>query len=282
MRAQDYDFTLTYEPGAENVADGWSRLPAETTESTGKFIEEHVQFVARDIDLLTLQEIREEGKVDAELQMVVNAINNGWRNTEDVVKKWQHLSNELSYAQGLLWRGRRMFVPLKLRKKALNLAHAAHQGIVRSKQRLRASLFWPGMDAEIEEFCRNCETCVRLQPLSKDTPLQTTPLPEHCWEKCGIDLVGPFPGQIYILTLVDYRSKWPEAIILRNITSQQIIKELTEVFARFGNPKILVTDNGRQFISEEFEGFLKLNGINHARASPYYPQSNGQVERFHR
>ncbi|KAK3745177.1 hypothetical protein QZH41_000200 [Actinostola sp. cb2023] len=99
MRAQDYDFTLTYEPGAENVADGWSRLPAETTESTGKFIEEHVQFVARDIDLMTLQEIREEGKVDAELQMVVNAINNGWRNTEDVVKKWQHLSNELSYAQ---------------------------------------------------------------------------------------------------------------------------------------------------------------------------------------
>jgi len=75
MRAQDYDFTLTYEPGAETVADGWSRLPAETTESTGKFIEEHVQFVARDIDLLTLQEIREEGKVNAELQMVVNAIN---------------------------------------------------------------------------------------------------------------------------------------------------------------------------------------------------------------
>ena len=128
-------------------------------------------------------------------------------------------------------------------------------------QLLCASLFWPGMDSDIEEFCRNCETCVRLQPLRRDTPRKPTPLPEHCWDKCAIDLVGPFPGQIYILTLVDYRSKWPEATILKGTTTQKIIFVLTEIFARFGNPKVLLSDNGPQFTSEEFKIFFKLNGI---------------------
>ena len=107
-------------------------------------------------------------------------------------------------------------------------------------------------------------------------------LPEHCWDKCAIDLIGPFPGQIYILTLVDYRSKWPEATILKSTTSEKIISLLTEVFARFGNPKVLLSDNGPQFTSEEFESFLKLNGIQHCWTSPYFPKANGLVERFHR
>ena len=104
----------------------------------------------------------------------------------------------------------------------------------------------------------------------------------HCWETCALDLVGPFPGEIYIMTVVDYRSKWPEAIVLKRITSKSIITVLTDIFARFGNPKVLITDNGRQFIAEEFQDFIKANGIQHKRVSPYFPQANGQVERFHR
>ena len=195
---------------------------------------------------------------------------------------WKHFKDELSFALGLLWRGRRVYVPEKLRKKALALAHEAHQVIVRCKQRLHRILFWPGMDSDVEDFCRNCETCARLQPLRRDTPNTATLLPDHCWEKCALDLVGPFPGEIYILTVVDYRSKWPEAIVLKRITSKSIITVLTNIFARFGNPKVLITDNGRQFIAEEFQDFMKVNGIQHRRVSPYFPQANGQVERFHR
>ena len=84
------------------------------------------------------------------------------------------------------------------------------------------------------------------------------------------------------MTVVDYRSKWPEAIVLKRITSKSIITVLTDIFARFGNPKVLITDNGRQFIAEEFQDFIKANGIQHKRVSPYFPQANGQVERFHR
>nr|XP_058943740.1 uncharacterized protein K02A2.6-like [Pocillopora verrucosa]XP_058954777.1 uncharacterized protein K02A2.6-like [Pocillopora verrucosa] len=138
------------------------------------------------------------------------------------------------------------------------------------------------MDSDVEDYCRNCETCVRLQPLRRDTPNTATPLPDYCWEKCALDLVGPFPGEIYIMTVVDYRSKWPEAIVLKRITSESIVTALADIFARFGNPKVLITDNGRQFVAEEFQDFMKANGIQHRRVSPYFPQANGQVERFHR
>lgn len=55
---------------------------------------------------------------------------------------------------------------------------------------------------------------------------------------------------------------------------------LSSIFARFGAPKQIVSDNGRQFISEEFQTFCNLNGIEHLRTSPYNPMSNGQAERF--
>ena len=68
----------------------------------------------------------------------------------------------------------------------------------------------------------------------------------------------------------------------KTITSQKIITVLTEILTRFGNPKVLISDNGPQLISEEFETFLKANGIQHSRVSPYFPKAKGQVKRFHR
>lgn len=279
LRFQDYDFSLIYEPGSENIADGLSRLPLDATGTETLFVEEHVQFFKSADALLSIDEIKEAEKSDLELQEVLKSLDG---TQSQLGSQWKHMKDELTYAQGLLWQVRRIYVPEKLRKKALALAHEAHQGMVRCKQRLRKILFWSGMDSDIESFCRNCETCVRLQPLRRDTPNTPTPLPDNCWDKCGLDLVGPFPGVIYIMTLVDYRSEWPEAIVVKKITSKTIIVQLTEIFARFGNPKILVTDNGRQFISEELELFLKANGIQHSRSSPHFPQANGQVERFHR
>ena len=104
-------------------------------------------------------------KKDAEVQSIMIAVNEGWNCSNENLKPWRHLKEGLTCAQSLLWRGRRICVPAKLRTKALRLTHEAHQGLVRSQQRLCASLFWPRMDSDMEEFCRNCKTCVRLQPL---------------------------------------------------------------------------------------------------------------------
>ena len=81
-----------------------------------------------------------------------------------------------------------------------------------------------------------------------------------------MDLVGLVGGK-FILTYIDDYSSYPEAYTLNEITSREVIKALTDIFARFGFPEELVSDNGKQFISEEF---LKSGGIRHIRVSRYY------------
>lgn len=67
---------------------------------------------------------------------------------------------------------------------------------------------------------------------------------------------------------------------MKDITASSTIERCREIFTRFGIPRMLVTDNGRTFISQEFENFSKVNGIIHRRSAPYHPATNGRGERF--
>ena len=82
-----------------------------------------------------------------------------------------------------------------------------------------------------------------------------------------------------LLILVDAHSKWPEVFTMTTTTASKTITKLRETFGRFGLPEQLVLDNGPQFTSEEFETFLRANGVKHICSSPYHPASNGAAER---
>jgi len=69
---------------------------------------------------------------------------------------------------------------------------------------------------------------------------------------------------------------------LKQITSHEVIKGLTDIFARFRFPEEIVSNNRKQFVSQELEAFLQASGIKHIGVSPYYARSNGKLERFHR
>ena len=84
-----------------------------------------------------------------------------------------------------------------------------------------------------------------------------------------------------LLMIIDYYSHYPEAYALNNANSAEIISCLTESFAHFGIPKVVISDNGLVFVSKEFESFLSSLGITHIRSSNYHPQSNGTIERLH-
>ena len=82
-----------------------------------------------------------------------------------------------------------------------------------------------------------------------------------------------------LLIVVDAHSKWPEVIEMPSkITSEMNIQELRKVFAVHGLPEQLVSDNGHQFTSREFQEFVKANGIKHCLCAPYHPASNGLAE----
>jgi len=97
-----------------------------------------------------------------------------------------------------------------------------------------------------------------------------------------IDFMGSFPksgNYEYILVAVDYVSKWAEAIPCRTIDSKHAKRMFHEViFPRFGTPWMVISDGGSQFIDKVFQKYLAEYGVRHNIATPYHPQTSGQVE----
>jgi transposase InsO family protein len=85
-------------------------------------------------------------------------------------------------------------------------------------------------------------------------------------------------GQNY-LAVIDYYSRYLEKLFLSSLTSEELIVKFKSIFALHGIPETLVTDNGRQFISREFQKFSKEWNFQHITCSPYFPQSKRESER---
>eukprot|EP00064_Thunnus_orientalis_P011661 superscaffoldBa00001704_g11692 len=111
-------------------------------------------------------------------------------------------------------------------------------------------------------------------------------LPAGCpMERVGIDVLGPFPhtegGNRYILTAMDYFTKWLKAFCLPDQEAETIVAEMVEgMYSRFGVPEVIHTDQGRNFESHVFVAMCEKPGSHKTRTTPLHPQSNGLVERF--
>lgn len=139
------------------------------------------------------------------------------------------------------------------------------------------------MFKDVHDYVRKCEECQREGNLSRrnETP-QTGILEVELFDVWGIDFMGPFPTSgpyKYILVAVDYVSKWVEAIPTRTNDARVVMKFLkSNIFARFGVPRVLISDGGPHFIERCFENVLIKYGVSHRVATPYHPQTSGQVE----
>ncbi|KAL5562744.1 hypothetical protein UlMin_032491 [Ulmus minor] len=98
----------------------------------------------------------------------------------------------------------------------------------------------------------------------------------------GIDFMGHFPPSFsnkFILVAVDYVSKWVEAVALPTNDSRVVIRFLKKnIFARFGTPRAIISDGGSHFCNKQFDALLSKYGVTHRVATPYHPQTSGQVE----
>lgn len=189
---------------------------------------------------------------------------------------------ELSVVDGVLLKGSRIVIPGRLRKQTLQLAHEGHQGIVKTKLRLREKVWWPGIDQDAENLVKSCRACQVVGPVPKQEPIMRTQLPDGPWQDLCADLMGPFPTGEYVFVVVDYYSRWQEVAILKSVTTDKIIRSLDMMFSHHGIPISLKTDNGPQFTSREFYNYLSENGVKHNRSTPYWPQANGEAERQNR
>ncbi|UYV61178.1 K02A2.6-like [Cordylochernes scorpioides] len=185
---------------------------------------------------------------------------------------------ELGACEGLLFWGNRVIIPTNLRAKMLDELHNSHQGIVGLKSVARTLFWWPGLDKDIEETVRRCNCCQSLACMPPRTTPVNWPPTNQPWDRVHIDHLGPFEQNLYLI-VVDACTKWIEAIPVPNTSTRETIEQLRCLFARFGIPRTLVSDNGTGFTSEEFRQFMTRNGIRHLRTAPFHPSSNGLAER---
>ena len=142
------------------------------------------------------------------------------------------------------------------------------------------------MQRTIKEYIRNYEVCQREGRRRRNEALRPIQVTQP-FGKVGIDIVGPLPktaeNNQYIVTAMDYLTKWPEARAIPDATAKSVANFLYEdIICRHGCPQELVSDNGSAFISQVVEAILERHQVKHRLISPYHPQSNGLVERFNR
>ena len=182
-------------------------------------------------------------------------------------------------------------LPSSMWTEIIKMAHAqgAHMAKESTLQRLKKSVFFPRMRAEIEHVLRGCQAC---QLAAKRPPDQrhtlVAPQTGFPWQVLHINLYGPLcksraSGSRYLLTCRDAFTKWVEAFALPDITAATIAQKLTsEVFCRYGYPDQVHSDQGAQFTSGLFSAVLEELGILQTNTGGYNPKGNAQIERWHR
>uniref|UniRef100_A0A3B3HY91 Gypsy retrotransposon integrase-like protein 1 n=1 Tax=Oryzias latipes TaxID=8090 RepID=A0A3B3HY91_ORYLA len=280
LRLQWYDITVRYRRGKDmELPDTLSRaqLSDKTPEAGGLECVSMINFLSVSEEKYTELQTR----TNNELSLLQQVIQHGWpehrREVPTPVQPYWDSRSQLVVTDGIVYKGMRIVVPPTMQTDMLRLIHQSHLGMVKSKQRAREVLYWPGMSAEIENMIRSCPKCAEVQNRLPKLPLMPTETPELPFEVVGSDLFE-FEDKHYIV-LVDYYSKFIEADKLKDQRSSTTIEALKTQFSRHGIPAILRTDNGPQYTSAEFKEFCQSYGIQHKTSSPHTPHSNGEAER---
>ncbi|GFW62887.1 uncharacterized protein K02A2.6 [Trichonephila clavipes] len=141
----------------------------------------------------------------------------------------------------------------------------------------RSYCYWQGIDASIANFVQNCSACITTRNEPARINRHPWEWPNGPWQRIHVYYAGPFMGKMFFV-VSDAYSKWIEVIPMKNITASFTIHHLRILFAHYGIPLTLVSDNSASFTSYEFRHFL--NNIKHITSVPYHPATNGQAERI--
>jgi hypothetical protein len=149
----------------------------------------------------------------------------------------------------------------------------------------RSGYYWATMLEDSFKYYKGCQACQRFEKIQMVSVSVMNPIIKPWpFRLLDMDMIGKInppssKGHQYILAIMDYFTKWVEAVPMKLVTSNDVIRFVKEhVIHRFGIPQTITTDGGSVFISEEFRKLAADVGIKLIRSSPYYAQANGQAE----
>ena len=287
-----YDYTIEYKEGKKHLnADGLSRLPTplvdETKWPTRDFQE--LDSMPANVNLLEdidsrpveAEEIKSKTRKDPVLSRVKSYIQNGWpesKHLDESFAPYIQKKDELSLEDDVVLWGHRVVIPQDedMRQRLVKELHSTHPGIVKMKALARSYIWWPAIDKTLERYVRTCTTCQEHQHAPQHAPIHPWEFPDKPWSRLHIDYATIDNQEVLIV--VDAHSKWIEAVRVHRATASATVTVMRRLFATHGIPETIVSDNGTQFISEEFEKFLSDNNVEHVQTAPKHPSSNGLAE----
>ncbi|UYV81622.1 K02A2.6-like [Cordylochernes scorpioides] len=285
LRLQRYNLEVKYKPGKQMyISDCLSRkyimktgerneLNFEVYLNDDKSIYQEIENIKLiefvNISTATAEQIRQQNCKNQTMQVLVNLIRKGWPESKykvprEAMEYWK-FRDELTEQDGIIYKGQKVIIPKTLRSELINRVHASHHGVAASLAKARQAIFWPGMNQSIKETVEKCKACLAYQPNQTKEPLMCHETPILPWNKIGMDIFSVETTQ-YIITLLGTRYTRTYYFRIHNR------------MLRHGIPETLITDNGPQFISHEFQKFLKTWKVVQITSSPYHSQSNGKAE----
>ena len=174
-------------------------------------------------------------------------------------------------------------------KEYLTLCHdsatGGHQGWHKTLHKLRREAYWVNMAQDADQHCRECNICQRTKPTApKRAPLINIPVGRP-WQMVAVDILEVLVSSNnnrYILVVQGFFTKWADARPIPDQTAVRITRELVHIFAGYGIPEIIHSDQGRNFESTIFQQTMAAFGVKKSRTTAYHPQGDGMVERFNR
>ncbi|GFS01795.1 Gypsy retrotransposon integrase-like protein 1 [Elysia marginata] len=142
---------------------------------------------------------------------------------------------------------KQVVLPKSLREYVMSVAHDSLTedllGIRRTKDKVLSNQYWPGVDGDVTSYCRSCDVCQRTvkKSIVPRVPLKKVPLVDTPFKRVAMDIVGPIDppseaGHRFILTLVDYATRYAEAVPLRKIDTETVAEALVDIYSRLGVP----------------------------------------------
>ena len=309
LSVQDFNMDLRYLSGKYNcVADALSRMPVnETLEKSERLdiecvdrLEDCVYSVhqrSREFSnfvgtFFNRGYLKQEQRKDNFCRQAARSVKSGKADVTDVTK--------FLIADGLLIRKRQLkrvdktyltlniVLPDKLVEETIKWCHehnlSGHQGWEKTLFLFRQSYFHPQEEERVQRICKQCTTCIKANGQPKKVPLKEYPVQQNPFSTVAIDLMGPLKGTSrgnkYIMVMVDHCTRFCLIEPLPNKTAEQVGRVLrTRLFPVFGCPKVLISDNGGEFINCLMWTLCDVYRITHRTTCPYHPASNGVVER---
>ena len=225
---------------------------------------------------ITLSEIESAIAKDATFQAVMSAVKSGcWDKAPDVppseLSRYKQGKGQLTFTNTVLLKSDRLVIPAVLHERIINIAHEGYLRIVKTKAILREKMWFPCMEKMMETEIKACLPCQVVTPIYTREPLQMSVLPDNPFDKVSVDFANVDDETLFLL--IDDCSRFPFIESVSSTSASAVRPKLDQLFATFGTPRVVKSDNGPPFNREEFAKFAHTLGFKHLRVSAL---ANGQ------